>query len=111
MTMIDEKALYVAATAALNARRAANGWPATTLDKMLTPDRDAWIADVRAAILSYEAAKPVAEPVAIDNAARAIALVDGINLDWIEDQNNPRWRRYRQLAEASLSAPASKDGG
>lgn len=53
--MLDESALLGAATAALNARRAANGWAPTSLDKMLTPDREAWIEDIRAAITAYQA--------------------------------------------------------
>ncbi|HEY5793431.1 MAG TPA: hypothetical protein VIU82_00325 [Bosea sp. (in: a-proteobacteria)] len=37
-----------------------------------------------------------------DDIARAIAMVEGINLDWITDQTNPRWSRYRQLADAAI---------
>lgn len=55
MNDLNERALLGAATAALNARRAANGWPPTSLDKMLTADREAWIEDVRAAITAYQA--------------------------------------------------------
>ncbi|KPH74072.1 hypothetical protein AE618_25985 [Bosea vaviloviae] len=126
--MIDEKALYVAATAALNARRAANGWPATTLDKMLTPDRDAWIADVRAAILSYEAAKPLAEPVAgrliSDEPLEALAYArtTAANDDMTKPGTIERQRHCDRLAAMqaasdeivrlhALSVPASKDGG
>jgi len=39
-----------------------------------------------------------------DDVARALALVEGINLDWITDQSNPRWAKYRQLASAALEA-------
>jgi hypothetical protein len=39
-----------------------------------------------------------------DDVARAIARGDGIELDWITDQSNPRWQRYRKLADFALAA-------
>lgn len=52
-----------------------------------------------------------------DDMARAIARVDGIELDWITDQTNPRWVKYRAKADAVRSAlspaatPVSEAGG